>query len=110
MDQPTPQARDPRIPLLSILFGFGPALLLPLLAAAAWALPAYAFWAVGLAQLWGSAILIFLAGVRRGLSFFTGGGERPVQIATMIWLFLLGLAGLALPPQLAFAAQLVGYA
>lgn len=45
-----------------------------------------------LAVLWGAAILIFLAGVRRGLSFRTPGGARAIQIATMAWYFAVGLA------------------
>ncbi|WP_349370647.1 DUF3429 family protein [Salinarimonas sp.] len=45
-----------------------------------------------LAVLWGAAILVFLAGVRRGLSFRTPGGARAIQIATMTWYFAVGLA------------------
>jgi hypothetical protein len=44
--------------------------------------------------LWGCAILTFLAGVRRGVSFRTPGGATFAQIATMLWLFLIGLAAL----------------
>ena len=64
---------------------------------------------VAAGQIWGAAILLFLAGVTRGLSFFTAGGPRPIQLATMGWLFLLGLAGLMLPPLYALAALIVGY-
>ncbi|SFS01612.1 DUF3429 domain-containing protein [Sphingomonas jatrophae] len=107
---PTAAARDPRIPPLSVALGFGPAAILPLLALAAFLLPPRTAWiAVALAQLWGGSILLFLAGVRRGLSFFTEGGPRPVQVATSVWLFVLGLAGLALPAPFAFLAQILGY-
>ena len=44
--------------------------------------------------LWGCAILTFLAGVRRGVSFRTPGGVTFAQIGTMLWLFLIGLAAL----------------
>lgn len=66
-----------------------------------------------LGVLWGAAILVFLAGVRRGLSFRTPGGARAAQLATMGWYFLVGLsaalASLAtaipwLGPALALAA------
>ena len=98
------------IPPLSLLLGFGPALLLPLLGAAAFAVPSRRAWmAVAAGQIWGAAILLFLAGVRRGLSFFTAGGARPIQLATMAGLFLLGLAGLLLPPLPGLLALVAGY-
>lgn len=98
------------IPPLSLLLAFGPALVQLLLGVAAWLLPTdYRLYALGLGQLWGVAILFFLAGVRRGLSFFTEGGPRPIQIVTMGWLFLLALAGSVLPATLAFVALIVGY-
>lgn len=103
-------ARDePPIPLLSVVLGFGPAALLPLLALAAWIVPALAGPAILAGQLWAAAILLFLAGVRRGLSFFTEGGPRPGQVATSIWLFVLGLAGLAAPLGPAFLLLILGY-
>ncbi len=107
MDQHRP---PPRIPLLSLLLGFGPVSLLPVLALAAFALPPARAWiAIVVGQMWGAAILLFLAGVTRGLSFFTAGGPRPIQLAAMGWLFLLGLAGLAAPPLYALAALILGY-
>ena len=110
MSDATQPPAPARIPPLSLLFGYGPVLLLPLLALLGYLLPLTSAWIpVAAAQLWGAVILIFLAGVRRGLSFFTADGPRPIQIVTMVWLFLLGLAGLALPPQFAFPALTVGY-
>jgi hypothetical protein len=59
---------------------------------------------------WGSAILIFLGGVRRGLSFRTPGGPTKAQIATMFWLFGLGLLALLSPSTLvALALLLIAY-
>ena len=49
-----------------------------------------------LTLLWGCAILLFLSGVRRGLSFRTEGGPTLTQMATMIGLFSLGFVALAL--------------
>ena len=104
------RSRTDRIPPLDLVLGYGPALLLPLLALFAFLLPLErARLPVALGQLWGAAILVFLAGVRRGLSFFTEGGPRAIQIVTMFWLFGLGLAGLAFPPTIAFPALAIGY-
>ena len=50
-----------------------------------------------------------VAGVRRGVSFFTAGGPRPAQVATSLWLFLLGLAALMLPARLALPVAAAGY-
>lgn len=86
------------VPLLSQLFGFGA--MVPFLAAA------IAVWttsglvkavAANLGILWGGAILLFLAGVRRGVSFRTPGGPTAGQIAVMLWLFLLGFLALLSP-------------
>ena len=89
-------AREPReTPWLSVVFGYGPMLPFVAGAAAAW-------WQRGqwdelilLATiLYGAAILLFLSGVRRGVSFRTPGGPTVVQIATMLGLFCLGLGAL----------------
>ena len=45
-------------------------------------------------MLWGGAILAFLAGVRRGLSFRSPKGETLPQMASMLYLFGLALLGL----------------
>ena len=52
---------------------------------------------------------MFLAGVRRGLGFFTEGGSRPTQVATSIWLFVLALAALVLSYGEALAALAIGF-
>ncbi|GJD77573.1 DUF3429 domain-containing protein [Methylobacterium gregans] len=87
---------EPReTPWLSVVFGYGPMLPFVAGAAAAW-------WQRGqwdelilLATiLYGAAILLFLSGVRRGVSFRTEGGPTFMQIATMLGLFCLGLGAL----------------
>jgi len=99
-----------RVPLLSLILGYGPMAAFPLLALAAWlAPPPWPAIATAAGQGWGAALLVFLAGVRRGLSFFTAGGPRPAQIATMLWLFLLGCASLLVTPQVAYPLLAIGY-
>lgn len=73
-----------------------------------------------LAMIWAAAILAFLAGVRRGLSFRTMNGPTAAQIVTMFVLFVLAAASLyvlslsigtaAVPPRLIAALLLLaGY-
>jgi hypothetical protein len=84
------------IPRLDILFGFGPTLPFVAGAAAAWWLPQPSrMIALQMVALWGSAILLFLSGVRRGLSFRTEGGPTSAQMATMLALFCMGLGAIA---------------
>lgn len=98
------------IPPSSLILGFGPMLPLPLLGIAAWSTTGWlAALLVSTGQLWASAILIFIAGVRRGLGL-AAEDARPHQLATMLGLFLLGLAGLATPWVYAFGALALGYA
>jgi hypothetical protein len=85
----------PEVPWLAALFGFGP--MLPLVAGAAFAWlrrddlgGAVQFLTIH----WACAILLFLSGVRRGLSFRTEGGETLAQVATMLGLFGLGFLAL----------------
>ncbi len=66
-------------------------------------------WAVPLARVWAAAILIFIAGVARGLSFFTEGGPRLSQLAVMLWRFLCGRAALVVPSIWAFPILAAGY-
>ena len=58
----------------------------------------------------GAAILIFLAGVARGLSFFTPGGTHVSQMATMALRFSLGLLALIAGPSTGFGLLILGYA
>lgn len=86
------------VPWLSIVFGYGPMLPFVVGAATAWVRPGDTLGeaALLLTLLWGCAILLFLSGVRRGLSFRTEGGPTLTQMATMIGLFSLGFVALAL--------------
>lgn len=98
-DGRTLRVTEPRaVPWLSIVFGYG-----PMLPFAAGALVAWGWRGTPLGQvaaaltiLWACAILLFLSGVRRGVSFRTEGGATVAQIATMIGLFSLGFAALVL--------------
>lgn len=88
--------REPReTPALSLVFGYGP--MLPLVAGAVsawWWRDTWDELILLASILYGAAILLFLAGVRRGVSFRTPGGPTAMQIATMFGLFLLGLSAL----------------
>ncbi|GJE69725.1 DUF3429 domain-containing protein [Methylorubrum podarium] len=111
----TIRAFEPRaVPRLSVVFGYGP--MLPFVAGAVlvWLLPGALAGAVfTLTLLWACAILLFLSGVRRGVSFRTEGGATLAQIATMLSLFLLGYGALlafALSrPALALGLLIVGF-
>ena len=113
-DEPAVERRvsEPvRTPLLSLILGYGAMVPFVLGALAAWLVAGAARdLAVDLVIVWGGAILIFLAGVRRGLSFRTEGGPTAAQIATMFWLFGAGLAALVAPwPLVSVALLLAGY-
>ncbi|CAA2101332.1 hypothetical protein MBUL_01123 [Methylobacterium bullatum] len=95
-DKRTLTVSEPRaVPWLGIVFGYGPMLPFAIGAALAW-------WRrddlgdaiLYLTILWGCAILLFLSGVRRGVSFRTEGGPTVIQIATMLGLFGLGFVAL----------------
>ncbi|WP_121115570.1 DUF3429 domain-containing protein [Croceibacterium ferulae] len=95
MTSPAPRNDTPdRTPPLSAVLAFGPAGLIVALGLLGWAgWPA----AILAGRLWTAAILLFLAGVARGLSFFTEGGPRPAQLAAMLVRFVCGVLALALP-------------
>jgi hypothetical protein len=64
-----------------------------------------------LAILWSGAVLCFLAGVRRGLSFRQEGGPLLTQLMSMLWIFGLGAASLLSPwAPASLALQILGYA
>ena len=102
---------DPRVPAPSIVLGYGPIVPIILAALATWFAPhPWSIVATSLGVLWSATILIFLAGVRRGLSFRTPGGERPVQLVTMSWFFLLGVGAVVVSTAVAsLAILIVGY-
>ena len=102
------------VPWLSVVFGYGP--MLPFVAGAVlvWVLRGPMAEAVfTLTLLWGCAILLFLSGVRRGVSFRTEGGATLAQIATMLSLFLLGYGALLAfalgKPVIALGLLIVGF-
>ncbi len=105
----------PEVPWLSVVLGYGPMLPFVVGAAASWA--TRGFWRgeiVLVTMVWANAILAFLAGVRRGLSFRTEGGPAAAQIATMFCLFVLALlSALAIVhgfARIAVGATLAGFA
>ncbi len=67
--------------------------------------------AMSLVIIWGGAILAFLAGVRRGLSFRTPGGPQAAQIIVMLWTFVLAIGSMiALRPLTSLSLLIVGFA
>ena len=103
---------DPRVPLNSIVLGYGP--MLPLIAAGigAWALPLeLAALPTRLAIIWGALILAFLAGVRRGFGFGDPRASTNIEIATMLVYFTLaGLALIVPAAWMALPLLMIGYA
>ena len=85
-------------PALSLILGYGATI--PFIAGAAGAAftndVAIVQLCLDLIVLWGAAILLFLAGVRRGLSFRTPNGVTSGQIAASMWYFTAGFGSLAL--------------
>lgn len=112
--QATPTATNgqpTRVPLLSLILGYGAVLPLPIAAIAVSFQSERLDAIVDLSMSWGAAILIFLAGVRRGLSFRTAGGPAASQVIISMLLFLVGIAALLSPfPWLALSLLLAGYA
>jgi hypothetical protein len=102
-----PITESRRTPLLSVLLGWLAMVPFVIGAAAVWGLARDTL-ALRLTILWGGAILAFLAGVRRGLSFRSPGGPDARQIAMMLWLFLLALGALGSPWPVASLVLLVG--
>jgi hypothetical protein len=99
-----------RTPALSGFLAYLPALILFAIGAAAWLLPhPHELLARAAGHVWGAAILLFLSGVRRGLSFFTEGGPRPAQVVTSLWLFVIGAWALVADPPAAFVVMAAGY-
>jgi hypothetical protein len=88
--------------------------LAPLAAAAvlAWLTrPAAGDWLISAAMVWSGALITFLAGVRRGLTFSEAAAPPPREIASMLWLFGVGVATLWLAPNvLAIPMAIIGFA
>ena len=95
-------------PTLSLYLGYGAMAPLALAALAAWAFAdPFAGMAARVAVFWGGALLLFLAGVRRGLSFRTPEGPRAPEIGAVFWLFGLALLALTLEDVMVSAALLL---
>ena len=101
-----------RIPLEGYILGYGPALVTALGAAAGWVLAGdLGALALRLTFLLGTAILLFLSGVRRGLSFRAPAGPTMPQRLTFFWLFGLGFLALLLQGRAPATALLaIGFA
>ncbi len=97
-----------RVPWDAVIMGWGP--VIPFPAAAIWLSLGGPDALIGWAQVWGSAIALFLSGVRRGLSFRMPGGWTWTQMAVFAWLFWAGLAALVLPSGPALAVLTLIYA
>lgn len=93
-------------PALSILFGYGPVLVI--LSCGIAALQRVPFALQG-GALWSAAILMFLGGVVRGLSFFTEGGPRKSQMLVMLFRFGCGFAAVVLPEPWTVVPLIAGY-
>lgn len=97
-----------RVPWAGIVFGY--AAMIPIVAGTlgVWLFTGtLADATLRLTLVWASAIVAFLAGVRRGLSFRAPDGETAGQIATSLWLFALGFGAILLVPHPAAAAVLL---
>ena len=100
-----------RIPWDGLLLAWGAVLPLAVSAIVAWAGDGDARDAAReAARLWGAALLLFFSGVRRGLSFRTEGGPRPVQVFVFGLLFVAGLAVLRMPVSHALGLLALAFA
>ena len=104
---------DPKThtPAESLLLAY--AAMVPLVAAAVavLAMPRDAGLVTRLAVDWAGALLCFFAGVNRGLSFRQPGGPALVQVGTMLWLFVVGMAAILSPwPSASLVLELAGFA
>ena len=104
--------RRPRTPWESFLLAY--AAMVPILVGAVACLllrGGEALVAEHLTVVWSGAVLCFLAGVRRGLSFRQEGGPLVSQLGVMLWLFVLGVGSLVSPfVVVSVGLQMVGYA
>jgi hypothetical protein len=65
---------------------------------------------MSLAIIWGGAVLVFLAGVRRGLDFRTAGAARSRRILFVLWTFALAFGSMiALQPLTSVGLLILGY-
>lgn len=89
---------DHQIPTRSLVLGYLPMAPLVIAGILVWFVgPLTLAFLVTAAIYWSAILFFFLAGVRRGLSFFTEGGPQPAQLLTMGLLFALGLVIFIMP-------------
>lgn len=102
---------DPRVPLASVVLGFGPMLPLVVIGIGAWTLPGlWPLLGIQLAIAWAALILAFVGGVRRGFGFGSPRASTPVEIVTCGAYLLLATAGLLMPrPSIGLSVLIVGY-
>jgi hypothetical protein len=112
--QPERDKIDPvSVPTLSIILGIGPMLPIAGAGLASFVVPWLAHSLMVAAVItWSSAILLFIAGVRRGYGFARQATPSLGSLAGTIWIFLTGL--LALPallinPGLSILILMAGY-
>lgn len=109
MDIRHTEADEPRPPAEGVLLATAAVLPIMIGALAAWVLPEAHV--VHATTSWAGAVLCFLGGVRRGLSFRQPGGPFLSELATMASIFVFGVAGLlATSPGAALALLSIGYA
>jgi len=63
-------------------------------------------WVRTLVVIWCSSLLTFFAGVRRGLTFSEAGGGSAFELATMLFVFMIGVVSLVLVSPALSAAGL----
>ncbi|WP_062114178.1 DUF3429 domain-containing protein [Aureimonas sp. AU40] len=100
--------REPtRSPLIDILFAY--AAIVPIAAGAVslYVWPARSDAVLPLTLIWAGAIVTFLSGVRRGVSFRIPDGATISQLAMMLWLFLAGFGSILLTGAQWFGAATV---
>ncbi len=109
----TDGTEDPKAstPWISFLLAY--AAMLPIVAGAVASLlvgPGVAAALIRLTIIWSGAVLCFLAGVRRGLSFRQPGGPTAAQLGVMMGEFVLATAALLSPWRaLALSLLVLGY-
>ena len=86
-----------RVPWDAVILGWGPMLPFPVALGLVLRGGVAGEVALDLIVLWGAAVVIFLSGVRRGLSFRTPGGWTWAQMGVFAGLFWAGLLALVLP-------------
>ncbi len=102
------QAR--RAPASSLLLGAGA--MLPIVAGALAVLVSagWASWLIHVVIIWAAAVLCFLGGVRRGLSFRQFGGATVGEVAASLSVFACGFGAITAPQAAASLAVLIlGY-